>query len=69
MSAPSISKRKKRNRSQIRTAQASGRSYRDLGYTPQYALGIVCRDERDQISLHQQVRKLTGDRDVRVLVI
>jgi len=69
VSAPSLSKRKKRQSSQIRTAEAAGRSYRDQGYQPQYALGIVCRDEQDQISLHKKVRRITGERDVRVLVI
>ena len=69
MSAPSISNRKKRQRSQIRTATATGRTYRDLGYHPQYAIGIICRSEPDQISLHRRISTVAGDREVKVLVI
>ena len=69
MSAPSISKRIKRQRSQIRTATAAGRTYHDLGYRPMYAIGVVCNDEPDQIRMHRRISAVAGSREVRVLVV
>lgn len=73
MSAPlSISRRRrapKRRAEQIRRVRVLGKEFRDEGYRPQFAIGIVCRDEQDQQNLFQRVGRIASGRDVKVLVI
>ena len=70
VSAPlSISRRTKRRAEQIRRAKVNGREYRDAAYKPQFALGIICRDERDQQHLFSRARRFAPGRDVKVLVL
>ena len=48
---------------------ALGRTYRDVAYRPQFAIGILCKDEADQIRLHHRLLRHVGKRDLKVLVI
>jgi hypothetical protein len=69
VSASFVHRRPKRKPDQIRRVQVRGKEYRDVQYTPQFALGIICRDEQDQQALHVRLRPITAGRDVKVLVI
>ena len=69
MSAPSFSPRSKRRADQIRTARACGRTYRDVAYRRQYAIGIMCLDEQDQRLLFRRLRPIVSGRPVKVLSI
>lgn len=64
-----LRRRPKRRATDIRRVKVLGKEYRDAGYRPQFALGIVCHDEQDQQSLFQRLTRLTKGRDVKVLVI
>lgn len=64
MSAPSYSRRQKR-----RTVRALGKDYQAVGYKPQFALGIICRDESEQQDLHRRISQLLPGKEVKVLVI
>jgi len=70
VSAPlSISRRSKRRAEQIRRVRVAGREFRDVAYKPQFAIGIVCRDEADQQKIFQRVGRFAAGRDVKVLVL
>lgn len=70
VSAPlSLSGRSKRTAEQIRRATALGKTYHDAAYRPQFALGIVCRNERDQQQLFKRIGRIAAGRDVKVLVL
>lgn len=69
MESPRISQGARRPSAPRRKASALGKTYVAKTYQPQYALGIVCRGEADQRRLFVRVRKLVGDRDVKVLVL
>ena len=69
MSAPFISARKKRPPASIRRVTVLGREYRDVAYTPKFALGIVCADEGDQQRLYGRLRRIIPGKDIKVLVI
>ena len=47
----------------------AGRTFKDVAYRPQFALGILCRDEVHQQELHAAVSARFPELDVRVLVI
>jgi len=64
MSAPSSLRRQKR-----RAVRALGKDYQAVGYKPQFALGILCRDEAEQQDLHRRLSKLLPGKEVKVLVI
>jgi len=68
MSAPSLCRLKKRPASKIRRVDVLGKKYQDATYKPQYALGIMCRDEADQATLHSRLNRQLK-RDIKVLVI
>ena len=38
-------------------------------YHPQFALGVMCRDEADQAGLHRQLSSTLAGREIKVLVI
>jgi hypothetical protein len=69
VSASSILSRSKRPAAQVRKVNALGRTYRDVAYRPQFAIGILCKDEADQIRLHHRLLRHVGKRDLKVLVI
>jgi len=73
MSAPlSFSRRRrapKRRADEIRRVRVLGKDYKDEGYQPQFAIGIVCRDEADQQKIFQRVGRIAPGRDVKVLVL
>lgn len=65
MSAPSSSRR----RTPRRTVHVLGREYRDVAYTPKFALGIICTDEAEQTRLYDKLAKAAPGKEVKVLVI
>ena len=64
MSAPCSLRRQKR-----RTARVLSKDYQAVGYKPQFALGILCRDEDEQQDLHKRLTRLMPGKEVKVLVI
>lgn len=68
MSAPSLL-RSKRRPEQIRRATSAGRAYSDRAYKAQFALGVLCRSERDQAALFRRIARVAAGREVKVLVI
>ena len=48
---------------------ALGKSFAGATYRPQFALGILCADERDQAELHGRLCGLLASREIKVLVI
>jgi hypothetical protein len=50
-------------------ARALAREYQGVTYRPQFALGLICRDEADQRRLYPRLLRLAGAREVKVLVI
>jgi hypothetical protein len=46
-----------------------GKEYRDVPYTPQFALGIMCAGEDEQRNLHARLAALLPAHEVKVLVI
>lgn len=63
MSAPSSLRR------EARRVTVLGRDYRELPYVPQFGLGIICRDQREQQRMHRRLARLFPTHDVKVLVI
>ena len=49
--------------------RALGKEYRPKAYKPQFALGVFCRDEADQIRLWRKLSRSLAPRQVKVLVI
>lgn len=58
-----------RKRTRRRTFNAAGRTYKDTAYRPQFALGIMCKDEAHQVNLHARLSRRFPGLDLRVLVI
>jgi len=52
-----------------RTVRVLDKDYKDLPYKPQFALGILCLDEEEQIKLHRKLRRLLPGKEVKVLAI
>lgn len=46
-----------------------GKTYRETKYKPQFAIGLVCLDERDQQRLYRRLSRLLPGREIKVLVI
>lgn len=46
-----------------------GRVHKGAIYKPQFAIGILCRDEADQRTLFKDLTARMGGREVKVLVI
>ena len=46
-----------------------GRVHKGAIYKPQFAIGILCRDEQDQRALFNDLSARVGGREVKVLVI
>lgn len=69
MSAPHFFRRKKRTAGQIRRVRVRGKEYRDVPYKPQYALGIICAGEAEQLALHASLTALLPAHEIKVLVI
>lgn len=67
MSAPTLSNKRKRHRPK-RSVTVLGKTYPDVHYQPQFALGIMCEDESDQAKLHAHLTR-SLKREVKVLVI
>lgn len=65
MSAPSSSK----PRLPRRTVTVLGKPYQARAYHPQFALGIMCQSEPEQIRLHRRLSRILPGREVKVLVI
>lgn len=59
----------KRPRQSIRRAAVLGKEYRDVAYTPQFALGILCANEADQQKCFRQLSRQLPGREIKVLVI
>lgn len=64
-----LNRRRKRSAEQIRRVKVLGKPYQDAAYRPQFAIGIVCRDEADQQRLFRRVGRVARGRDLKVLVI
>ena len=58
-----------RKRSPLPRRVALGKIFKGITYQPQYALGILCADERDQAKLHTALRRSLTGREIKVLVI
>ena len=56
-------------RSPLPRRVALNKSFAGSTYRPQFALGVMCRDEADQASLHGCLRGLLAGREIKVLVI
>jgi hypothetical protein len=52
-----------------RTVRVLSREYKETGYRPEFALGLKCKDEREQLRLHRRLRRLLPGVDIKVLVI
>lgn len=48
---------------------ADGRIHKAAVYRPQFAIGILCRDEADQRALFGDLSKRLAGRELKVLVI
>lgn len=46
-----------------------GRVHKGAVYRPQFAIGIMCRDEADQRALYGRLRLRMSGREIKVLVI
>ena len=46
-----------------------GRVHKGAIYKPQFAIGILCRDEQDQQDLYRELAPRMAGREVKVLVI
>lgn len=64
-----MSTRRKRSAASIRRVNVLGREYRDVAYTPKFALGIVCADESDQQRVFRRLQRIMPGKDIKVLVI
>ena len=69
MSAPRILKRERRPPAEIREAQALGKKYREVGYSPRFALGVLCTDEAEQEKYYRRLAALLPAERIKVLVI
>lgn len=66
MSAPFLSRS---TRGRRRRVMRLGREYLDVAYTPKFALGLLCADERDQQRCFRRLSRLLPNREIKVLVI
>jgi hypothetical protein len=64
VSAPLSSRRAPR-----RTVRVLGKEFKDSAYQPQFALGMLCASEREQIQIHRRLLRVLPGKDIKVLVI
>jgi hypothetical protein len=52
-----------------KTVRVLGKEHKAVAYKPQFAIGLICVDEREQQRVHARLSRMFPSKDVKVLVI